>query len=94
MAASADPKQISPKVLAAGLVGLLVTIIQGGVAALEPSAYEGLGVWAPIVSSGVTVGATLLAAWWKSDPLRVNTAAQLHTTPRRGSCCCGWVRSS
>lgn len=82
MAASADPKQTSPKVLASALAGLGITLLGAiVVAVVEVSGsvtadqLPGIGLWAvPLVSLIHTAGQSL-AAWWKTDPLRLDAVA-------------------
>lgn len=83
MAASADPKQTSPKVKASAYMGLLVSLLGFVVAGVvtwtgtvTADQLPGLGVWAVPLISLVTTGGNVLAAWWKTDPLRQNYAAQ------------------
>lgn len=83
MAANADPKQTSPKVKASAYMGLLVSllgfVIAGAVTwtgTVTSDQLPGLGVWAVPVVSLITTGGNVLAAWWKSDPLRQNYVAQ------------------
>lgn len=83
MAATADPKQTSPKVKASAYMGLLISLLGLVVAGVvtwtgtvTADQLPGLGVWAVPVISIITTGGNVLAAWWKSDPLRQNYAAQ------------------
>ncbi|WP_104134817.1 hypothetical protein [Cryobacterium sp. Y62] len=69
---------ISPKVVAAGVTGLGLTVVVASVTALTPEAFEFLGVWAPVAyAAAVAVGSTL-AGWLRSDPLRSGTELAKH----------------
>ena len=82
MAASADPKQTSPKVIASALAGLGITLLGAiVVAVVEVSGsvttdqLPGIGLWAvPLVSLIHTAGQSL-SAWWANDPLRLDAVA-------------------
>lgn len=82
MAASADPTQISPKVIASALAGLGITLLGTIVVAVAEFSgsvtadqLPGIGLWAvPLVSLIHTAGQAL-AAWWKTDPLRLDAVA-------------------
>lgn len=82
MAAHADPNQISPKVIASALAGLGITLLGAVIAAVATwtgavtaDDLPGLGLWTvPLISLLQTAGQAL-AAWWKTDPLRLDAAA-------------------
>lgn len=62
---------LSPKVVAAAIAGFIIMALTGAVSLLEPSAFDALGMWGPVVFTGVTTAAAAVAGWWKTDPLRV-----------------------
>lgn len=82
MAASADPTKISPKVTASALAGLGITLLGAIIATIAEFSgtvtaeqLPGIGLWAmPVVSLIHTAGQSL-AAWWKTDPLRLDAVA-------------------
>lgn len=67
---------VSPKVFAgaatAGLVGLALQLSDK----LSPDLFAGLGDWQGPVFFLVTTLLSVLAAWWKTDPLRLNPEDQ------------------
>ena len=65
------PNQISPKVIAAAIVGLVISALASNVTALTPHLFDFLGPWALFWFGVVTTLIISLAAWWKTDPLRV-----------------------
>lgn len=90
MAASTDPKQVSPKVRAGALVGLLLSLLGAIIATfvsfatgLTPETFQelGFGIWAIPAATLLATGAQTLAAWWATDPLR----AQQHLTEQRAA---------
>lgn len=77
MAASADPKQLSPKVTAAALAGVLVFALGEALSLVTVEQFGWAGGWAGALHTFVTVGAMAFAAYWKGDPLRQNYAEQV-----------------
>ena len=77
MAASADPKQISPKVLAAlfGTVGLTVLAIF--LSLVTPDMLVALGPAAVPGSVALAGGGAVLLAYLRGDPLRQDSALTL-----------------
>lgn len=69
MADHAAPKT-SPKVNAALLSGLALTVVAAGAAAITPDTLKDLGVWALPAYAAITAGAGYLAGYLKRDPLR------------------------
>lgn len=83
MAASADPKQLSPKVKASAyttlwlsLLGVVVAAVTTWVGGVTPEQAPFLGVWFVPVVTAVTGVLNTLSGYLKSDPLRDNYAAQ------------------
>lgn len=72
MAASqrTNPASISPKVKAAGWVGLALTLLGAFLTGITPEMLAFLGPWAGPVFSVITAASMLYAAWRKSDPAR------------------------
>ena len=82
MAASADPTQTSPKVIASALAGLGITLLGAVIAAvatftgaITADDLPGLGIWTLPAVSLLHTGGQTLAAWWKTDPLRLDAVA-------------------
>lgn len=77
MAASADPKQISPKVLAAlfGTVGLTVLAIF--LSLVTPEMLTAVGPAAVPLATGLAGGGAVLLAYLRGDPLRQDSALTL-----------------
>lgn len=72
MAATADPRQHSPKVKAIPIVGALLFAFCSGLAAITPEMLSALGPWAVPVGVVVTTFAAWGLAYWRTDPLRVD----------------------
>lgn len=78
MTTSSPSTQISPKVVAAGVTGLALTVVVAAVTALTPESFAFLGIWAPVAYTGaVAIGGTL-AGWLRSDPLRAGMEGAKH----------------
>lgn len=70
-----DPeKVISPKVIAAGVTGAILTVAGAGVvaaiAATTPEHFEALGPWATVAHAGVVAIGSSIAGYLTRDPLR------------------------
>ena len=76
MAASTDPKQLSPKVVGAAVAGFIITTLGAAMAAISPEALEALGPWAAPVAMLIVTAGSSIVAWWRTDPLRLNYGAQ------------------
>ena len=61
---------ISPKVTAAASVGGLVGMFLSFANAATPEMFSALGKWSYPAFLAVSLGAAIVAAWSKSDPLR------------------------
>lgn len=76
MAATSDPRQLSPKVLSgAKWGGALFVLVAVGAFILEgvtPELLHFLGPWAPLISGAIVLAGTLVRAYWVADPLRKN----------------------
>ncbi|WP_458116957.1 hypothetical protein [Arthrobacter sp. D2-10] len=72
MAATADPRQLSPKVKAIPIVGALLFALCSGLAAITPDMLSALGPWAVPVGVVATTFAAWGLAYWRADPLRVD----------------------
>lgn len=82
MAASADPNKTSPKVIAGALAGLGITLLGTVIVAVAEFSgtvtaeqLPGIGLWAVPLVSLIHTGGQSLAAWWKTDPLRLDAVA-------------------
>ena len=62
---------ISPKVIVAVIVGILLTSAVSNVAAITPDMFDFLGPWKLFVFGTLITALIGLAAWWKTDPLRI-----------------------
>lgn len=62
---------ISPKVIVAAIVGFVLTAIVSNISAITPDMLDFLGPWKLFVLGTLLTLLTTLAAWWKSDPLRL-----------------------
>ncbi|MGN6589513.1 MAG: hypothetical protein ACTHKE_04400 [Sphingomicrobium sp.] len=62
---------ISPKVIVAAIVGIILTSVVSNVGSIDPSAFDFLGPWKLFVLGTLLTLITSAAAWWKTDPLRV-----------------------
>jgi len=63
---------ISPKVIVSVIVGIVLTAIASNVSAITPDMFNFLGPWKLFVFGSLITALMGLAAWWKTDPLRVN----------------------
>lgn len=71
---------ISPKVIVAAIVGIVLTAVVSNLSAITPDMLDFLGPWKLFWFGTFLTAVTTLAAWWKTDPLRINPADQLATT--------------
>jgi hypothetical protein len=62
---------ISPKVIVSVIVGIVLTAIASNVSAITPDMFNFLGPWKLFVFGSMITALMGLAAWWKTDPLRV-----------------------
>jgi hypothetical protein len=62
---------ISPKVIVSVIVGIVLTAIASNVSAITPDMFNFLGPWKLFVFGSLITALMGLAAWWKTDPLRV-----------------------
>ena len=67
---------ISPKVIVSVIVGIVLTAIASNVSAITPDMFNFLGPWKMFVFGSLITALMGLAAWWKTDPLRVTPAPQ------------------
>jgi hypothetical protein len=65
---------ISPKVIVSVIVGIVLTAIASNVSAITPDMFNFLGPWKLFVFGSLITALMGLAAWWKTDPLRVTPA--------------------
>lgn len=72
---------ISPKVIVAAIVGIVLTAVVSNLSAITPDMLDFLGPWKLFVLGTLLTAVTSLAAWWKTDPLRVLPRDQETTTP-------------
>jgi len=63
---------ISPKVIVSVIVGILLTAVVSNVSAITPDMLDFLGPWKLFVFGSLITALMGLAAWWKTDPLRIN----------------------
>jgi len=63
---------ISPKVIVSVIVGIVLTAIASNVSAITPDMFNFLGPWKLFVFGSLITALMGLAAWWKTDPLRIN----------------------
>lgn len=54
-----------PKVIAAALTGIVLTVIVGALNAITPELFTALGSWGPVVYAGVVALGSSLAAYIK-----------------------------
>lgn len=69
MAEHAAPTQ-SPKVIAPLIVGLILTGLGAGMAAVTPETLKDLGVWALPAYAAITATAGYITGYLKRDPVR------------------------
>ena len=62
---------ISPKVIVSVIVGIVLTAVVSNVSAITPDMLDFLGPWKLFVFGTLITALMGLAAWWKTDPLRV-----------------------
>ena len=62
---------ISPKVIVSVIVGIVLTAVVSNVSAITPDMLDFLGPWKLFVFGSLITALMGLAAWWKTDPLRV-----------------------
>lgn len=77
MAASADPKQISPKVMGALAVTILLTVLATFLSLVTPEMFAALGPAAVPLAAGLAGGGAVLTAYLRMDPLRQDSALTL-----------------
>jgi len=63
---------ISPKVIVSVIVGIVLTAIASNISAITPDMFNFLGPWKLFVFGSLITALMGLAAWWKTDPLRIN----------------------
>jgi hypothetical protein len=66
---------ISPKVIVSVIVGIVLTALVSNVSAITPDMLDFLGPWKLFVFGSLITALMGLAAWWKTDPLRVTPPA-------------------
>jgi hypothetical protein len=66
---------ISPKVIVSVIVGIVLTALVSNVSAITPDMLDFLGPWKLFVFGSLITALMGLAAWWKTDPLRVVPAS-------------------
>lgn len=71
---------ISPKVIVAAIVGIVLTSVVSNLSAVTPDMLDFLGPWKLFVLGTLLTLLTTLAAWWKTDPLRVTPAQKTSVT--------------
>lgn len=64
---------ISPKVIVSVIVGIVLTALVSNLSAITPDMLDFLGPWKLFVFGTLITALMGLAAWWKTDPLRVTT---------------------
>lgn len=62
---------ISPKVIVSVIVGIVLTALVSNASAITPDMLDFLGPWKLFVFGSLITALMGLAAWWKTDPLRV-----------------------
>jgi len=62
---------VSPKVTAGAAVAAIVGLLLQYGATITPATFAWLGAGQSLAFTVVTLGVGALAAWWKTDPLRV-----------------------
>jgi hypothetical protein len=72
---------VSPKVIVAAIVGIVLTSVASNISALTPHMFDFLGPWGLFVFGLIVTAASSLAAWWKTDPLRVLPGDEPTPTP-------------
>lgn len=77
MAASADPKQISPKVLGALLSTVGLTVLAIFLSLVTPELFSSLGPAAAPLAAAIAGGGAVLTAYLRVDPLRQDAALTL-----------------
>jgi len=63
---------ISPKVIVSVIVGIVLTALVSNASAITPDMLNFLGPWKLFVFGSLITSLMGLAAWWKTDPLRIN----------------------
>lgn len=61
---------ISPKVVAAAIVGILLSAVVSNIGAITPGLFAFLGAWGPFVYGVIITAAMAAAGYLKGDPLR------------------------
>jgi hypothetical protein len=77
MAASADPKQLSPKFTWSLIIGFLTFAGAGALSIVTIEQFGFAGQWAGTLHAFVTLVAMAVTAYYKMDPLRQNFAQQV-----------------
>ncbi|MDN4611965.1 hypothetical protein [Arthrobacter burdickii] len=77
MAASADPRQLSPKFTWPLIIGFVVFAAAGALSLVTVEHFDWAGQWAGILHAFVTLIAMAVTAYYKMDPLRQNFAEQV-----------------
>lgn len=72
---------VSPKVTAGAAVAALVGLLLQYVTTITPESFAFLGSWEGLAFLVVTLAGGALAAWWKTDPLRVPAAPAAPAAP-------------
>lgn len=62
---------ISPKVIVSAIVGIVLTSVVSNISALTPDMFDFLGTWKLFWFGTFITTLIVLAAWWKTDPLRI-----------------------
>lgn len=77
MSASADPKQISPKVMGALLTSVGLTVLAVFLSLVTPDMFVALGPAAAPLAAAIAGGGAVLTAYLRLDPLRQDAALTL-----------------
>lgn len=71
---------ISPKVIVSVIVGIVLTALVSNASAITPDMLDFLGPWKLFVFGSLITALMGLAAWWKTDPLRITQAPENAST--------------
>jgi hypothetical protein len=75
---------ISPKVIVSVIVGIVLTAVVSNVSAITPDMLDFLGPWKLFVFGSLITALMGLAAWWKTDPLRITPEQKNAVTDTAG----------